>query len=135
MFLYAPEASDCTHIADLPADRTALRHLFILFSGRAPQAVADGYLLGASRVWWHGDPRFEAVLVVPSHRAIWRGTKRCGTRRRHNRKPLLLLRLFGLLLLRYAARALLSLLFQEPPRNTRLSSECPLLLLCLQKLI
>ena len=38
----------------------------------------------------------------------------------HKRKPLLSLRLSGLLLLlRYAQRALSGLLFQEPPRNTR----------------
>jgi hypothetical protein len=37
----------------------------------------------------------------------------------HNRKPRLLLRLFGLLLSRYDARALFWLLFQEPPRHTR----------------
>jgi hypothetical protein len=38
----------------------------------------------------------------------------------HNtRKPMLLLRLSGWLLLRYEQRALWRLLFQEPPRNTR----------------
>ena len=36
-----------------------------------------------------------------------------------DRKPILLLRLFGLLLLRAAQRVLLSLLLKEPPRNTR----------------
>ena len=42
----------------------------------------------------------------------------------HNtRNPILLLRLSGLLLLRAAARALSGLLFQEPPRNTRASSQ------------
>jgi hypothetical protein len=35
------------------------------------------------------------------------------------RKPLLLLRLSGLLLLRFADRQLLALLFQLPPRFTR----------------
>jgi len=35
------------------------------------------------------------------------------------RKPMLLLRLSGLFLLRLEARALSGLLFQEPPRNTR----------------
>jgi hypothetical protein len=34
------------------------------------------------------------------------------------RKPLLLLRLSGLFLLRFADRQFLGLLFQEPPRNT-----------------
>jgi hypothetical protein len=34
------------------------------------------------------------------------------------RKPMLLLRLSGLFLLRLAERALSGLLFQEPPRNT-----------------
>jgi hypothetical protein len=37
------------------------------------------------------------------------------------RKPLFLLRLFGLFLLRYAQRALLRLLLNDPPRNTRRS--------------
>lgn len=37
------------------------------------------------------------------------------------RKPILLLRLFGLLLLRLATRQLLSLLLNEPPRSIRLS--------------
>ena len=42
----------------------------------------------------------------------------------HNtRKPMLLLRLSGLLLLRVAERALSGLLFQEPPRSTRDSSQ------------
>ena len=36
------------------------------------------------------------------------------------RKPMLLLLLFGLLLFRFAHRRLLSLLFHEPPRSTRL---------------
>jgi hypothetical protein len=36
------------------------------------------------------------------------------------------LRLFGLLLLRYAQRTFLSLLLNEPPRSTRVSSGCPL---------
>ncbi len=35
------------------------------------------------------------------------------------RKPLLLFRLSGLFLLRFAERTLLGLLFHEPPRNTR----------------
>ena len=35
------------------------------------------------------------------------------------RKPLFLLRLFGLLRLRYAQRALLRLLLNDAPRNTR----------------
>jgi hypothetical protein len=35
------------------------------------------------------------------------------------RKPLLLLRLSGVFLLRFAERQFLGLLFQEPPRNTR----------------
>lgn len=37
-----------------------------------------------------------------------------------SRKPMLLLLLFGLLLLRFATRQLLALLFQLPPRLTRL---------------
>ncbi len=38
----------------------------------------------------------------------------------HNtRNPMLLLRLFGLFLLRLAERALSWLLFQDPPRSTR----------------
>ncbi len=42
----------------------------------------------------------------------------------HNtRKPILLLRLFGWLLLRVDERTLSGLLFQEPPRNTRFSSQ------------
>jgi hypothetical protein len=36
-----------------------------------------------------------------------------------NRNPMLLLRLSGVLLLRFAERRLLALLFHEPPRNTR----------------
>ena len=40
---------------------------------------------------------------------------------RATRKPILLFRLFGLFLLRLAERKFLGLLFQEPPRRTRLS--------------
>ena len=43
----------------------------------------------------------------------------------HTRKPMLLLRLFGLLLLRYAQRALFRLLLNEPPRRTRLHRANP----------
>ena len=35
------------------------------------------------------------------------------------RNPLFVLRSVGKFLLRYAARALISVLFQDPPRNTR----------------
>ena len=42
------------------------------------------------------------------------------------RKPLLLLRLSGLFLLRLAARQFLGLLFHEPPRNTRLFNRIPI---------
>ncbi|MFT4973955.1 MAG: hypothetical protein ACI9JY_003168, partial [Saprospiraceae bacterium] len=45
----------------------------------------------------------------PSHFELWA-----------NRKPLLLLRLSGLLLLRLDTRQFLALLFQLPPRKTRL---------------
>ena len=43
------------------------------------------------------------------------------------RKPMLLLAFVGVLLLRFAHRALLALLFHEPPRNTRLLTfqSCP----------
>lgn len=41
------------------------------------------------------------------------------------RKPMLLLRLSGLLLLRYAQRALFRLLLNEPPRRTRLHRADP----------
>jgi len=41
------------------------------------------------------------------------------------RKPMLLFQLSGLLLLRTAPRALLSLLFHDPPRNTQALSACP----------
>lgn len=43
--------------------------------------------------------------------------------RQTTRKPILLLRLSGWLLLRFDARRLSGLLFQEPPRNTRFSSQ------------
>jgi len=36
-----------------------------------------------------------------------------------SRNPLLLFRLDGVLLLRFADRALLAVLFHDPPRNTR----------------
>lgn len=42
-----------------------------------------------------------------------------SVRARASRKPMLLLRLSGSFLLRLAERALLALLFQDPPRNTR----------------
>ena len=42
-----------------------------------------------------------------------------GKRARPTRKPLLLFRLSGSFLLRLAARMFLGLLFQEPPRRTR----------------
>ena len=45
---------------------------------------------------------------------------------RTQRKPLLLFLLFGLFLLRFAARRFLLLLFQEPPRSTRVSSGAPI---------
>jgi len=41
----------------------------------------------------------------------------------HNRNPMLLLRLSGSLLLRLAARQFLGLLFQDPPRSTRDTSQ------------
>ena len=40
------------------------------------------------------------------------------------RKPMLLLRLVGLLLLRFAARAFCALLFHVPPRRTRFEPVC-----------
>ena len=49
--------------------------------------------------------------------AIAEGEKMWDAQRK--RKPRLLLRLFGLLLLRLAARALFRLLFQDPPRTAR----------------
>jgi hypothetical protein len=53
-------------------------------------------------------------LVSGGHPAI---PMSYGTNTR--RKPMLLLRLSGLLLLRFADRQLMALLFQLPPRNTR----------------
>ncbi len=43
----------------------------------------------------------------------------------HTRKPMLLLKLSGSFLLRYAHRALRSLLFHEPPRKARVSAARP----------
>ena len=43
----------------------------------------------------------------------------CANAERTTRKPRLLLRLLGLLLLRLETDALLALLYQEPPRLTR----------------
>ena len=42
------------------------------------------------------------------------------------RNPLLLLRLSGVLLLRFAQRTLFGSLFQEPPRKTRKDPELPI---------
>ena len=42
------------------------------------------------------------------------------------RKPLLLFRLSGVLLLRFAQRTLFGSLFQEPPRSTREDPELPI---------
>jgi hypothetical protein len=44
---------------------------------------------------------------------------------KQTRKPMLLLRFSGLLLLRYAQRALFRLLLNEPPRRTRLHRTSP----------
>jgi hypothetical protein len=44
---------------------------------------------------------------------------------RHTRKPMLLLRLSGWLCLRLAARRFWVLLFQEPPRSTRVAPRLP----------
>lgn len=75
-----------------PADRMLPRHPTKLH--RIPPAVAN-------RTCRHyGDRR-------------WMWDEHTG------RKPILLLRLSGWLLLRFAARALSGLLFQPPPRNTR----------------
>ena len=41
------------------------------------------------------------------------------------RNPMLLFRLAGWFLLRFAARVLPAVLFQEPPRFTRLSARAP----------
>lgn len=64
----------------------------------------------------------------PPWRADWprkpcfapeKGQKDVDASRTTTRKPMLLLRLFGLFLLRTAAAALFGLLFHEPPRTTR----------------
>jgi hypothetical protein len=75
-----------------PADRMRPRHPTKLH--RIPPAVTN------RTCRHHGDRR-------------WMWDEHTG------RKPLLLLRLSGWLLLRFAARALSGLLFQPPPRNTR----------------
>jgi len=50
---------------------------------------------------------------------IHSGWKNKVRRDRAQRKPMLLLMLSGVLLFRFAERALLLLLFHEPPRSTR----------------
>ena len=52
------------------------------------------------------------------------GTLRAETPTRTTRNPTLLLRLSGVLLLRYADRKFVGLLFHEPPRNTREVLRC-----------
>ena len=47
----------------------------------------------------------------------------CGAAEQQRRKPLFLLRLPGWFLLRFAERQLRALLFQLPPRKTRLSPD------------
>ena len=94
---------------------THLRHLNTCASGRKPWSTANtGSAPGLKTV--------EAPATGPA--AITGPRLRHGKRKKMwdaqlTRKPTLLLRLFGWLLLRLAARALLRLLFQEPPRNTR----------------
>jgi len=66
---------------------------------------------------------------------IQTGSGNIGPQLRTSRKPLLLLRLFGLLLLRLAERMLSALLFQEPPRKTRFEPLFPLPYLFLREFI
>jgi hypothetical protein len=90
------------------ADGTALRLLYL--SASAGQAYSTDNS-GSRRPSEEGTTRCGG-----SHRSRWKGDGDVG---RQTRKPLLLLRLSGWLVLRAGARALLSMLFHEPPRNTR----------------
>ncbi len=80
------------------ADGTCLRHRSLPGLGR--QTVVDRHFRCSD-----GEPPDSGTFTM------WEP--------RHTRKPMLLLRLSGLLLLRLAARQLFGLLLQEPPRNTR----------------
>ena len=65
------------------------------------------------------------AICLDSEKSIIRNL---SSERQARRKPLLLLRLSGLLLLRFETRQFLALLFQLPPRSTRLEppSDCHL---------
>jgi hypothetical protein len=57
---------------------------------------------------------------TPSHPVVEPGDGRMNMAEHTTRKPLLLLRFAGWLLFRYAARALLELLFHDPPHKARI---------------
>ena len=67
-----------------------------------------------------------ALALHPWIQHTWPSRSTLGAGAAH-RKPMLLLLFVGLLLLRFATRKLLSLLFQPPPRSTLLSIRpyCP----------
>jgi hypothetical protein len=112
--LYAPDAGDaprCRRSAcrpDMPG-AVPLLHLGLLARG------ARGHC------WNRARPGGRAGRACHWFSAGRRQRRDGGTWTAHTttRKPLLLLRLFGLFLLRTAAAALSFVLFHEPPRKTR----------------
>lgn len=106
----------------IPADPRLTRARPAVASHRAPPLGA------AQRAWWRGvddlcrrprvehqpDPDWTRALT-PTSRARWNS----GAPVLANRNPLLLLRFDGVLLFRLTDRALMALLFHDPPRSTR----------------
>jgi hypothetical protein len=107
--LYAPDGV-FARLGSIRADRIALR--LLCFFAAAGQAYSTDILEAV-------DPTVEGDSFGASsqHETIEEGRRSGTPTTKTTRKPLLLLRLFGLLLLRFDARALSELLFQEPPRS------------------
>lgn len=94
-------------------------------AGRSTGAYQTGSATIFGRGGWpqpgtkSGLPYLTSLTRRPANSGLGRlPMRKCM--RKHTRKPLLLLRLSGAFLLRFATRQFSGLLFQEPPRKTRL---------------
>ena len=98
----------------LRADQACPAPFFSFASVGGPLVRGEPTLPEPGRLWWAGRPR-GAVDAAPPEK----GRKKVDADTATTRKPMLLLRLFGLFLLRNEAAALSTLLFHEPPRKTK----------------
>lgn len=105
--LYVPDATSAPGTDDI-ACRPDLPGAIFLPSPQAPNRSRTP-LLESDTLWGAHQPPVNPQTFGRGGKT-WADTQR---------KPTLLLSLLGLLSLRAAARTLLSLLFHEPPRNTR----------------